>query len=183
MASFADYILDEKDYEKKIRIAHMLSKRDGIFFDTSVVVKTDLAKMFVEAMDIKDVDKNLLLTAGLLYACKKDNSHTALEKVQSYAKEGAQYLKTLGFSDKFCKICEGHNRYTLPELKQREKESDILEIIDSFGGMMLSRPDRVAFKVDDAMTLLEFRNLKGRNNRYLEKFKEFMKMEVADIRV
>ena len=177
MANFADYILEEKDYEKKIRIAHMLSKRDGIFFDTSVVYKADLAKMFVETMNITEVDKNILLTAGLLYACKKDNSATSLDKIKSYGKEGSIYLKTLGFSDKFCKICEGHNRYTIDKEKDREKESDILEIVDSFGGMLLSRPERPPFKVTDAICLLEFRNLKDRLNRYLEQFKKFVEIK------
>ena len=178
MANFANYILEEKDYEKKIRIAHMLSKRDGIFFDPGVIFKTDLMKLFVETMDIKDIDKNILLTAGLLYACKKDTSPTALEKIQTYAKEGAHYLRTLGFSDRFCRICEGHNRYTISNPKDREKESDILELFDSFGGMLLAREDRPPYKSRDAMCLLEFRNLKEKPNRYLELFKEFMKMKV-----
>lgn len=177
MATFADYILEEKDYEKKIRIAHMLSKRDDLFFDTGVVYKTDLAKMFVETMDIKDIDKNILLTASLLYACKKDISPTVLEKIKSYAKEGAHYLKTLGFSDKFCKVCEGHNRYTISDQKNREKESDILELVDSFGGMLLARPERPPFSVRDAICLLEFRNLKDRINRYLEQFKKFVEIK------
>ena len=38
---------------------------------------------------------------------------------------GASYLKTLGFSDRFCKICSEVNRYN--EIEEREKESDILE--------------------------------------------------------
>ena len=181
MDNFANYILSENDYEKKIQIVHMLSNRDRIFFDTSVVLKTDIAKMFVEAMDIKEIDKNLLLTAGLLYACKKEYSPTSIERVKAYAKEGVDYLRTLGFSDRFCKICEGHNRYTISEPKNREKESDILEIVDSLGGMMLSREERPAYKIQDAMCLLEFRNLKSKRNVYLEKFKKFMKLEVENI--
>ena len=175
MANFAEYILEERDYEKKIRIAHMLSKRDNIFFDTSVVYKTDLAKMFVETMNITEVDKNILLTAGLLYACKKATSATTLEKIQQQGKEATKYLKTLGFSDHFCRICEGHNRYTIEE--DREKESDILELVDNFGAMLLSRPERTPLSVPDAIVLLEHRNLKGKYNRYLNQFIKFVDVE------
>ena len=42
--------------------------------------------------------------------------------------------------------------------------------------MLLHRPERIAFKIDEAMVLLEYRNLKGKNNRYLEKFKQFIEI-------
>ena len=119
-----------------------------------------------------DVDKNLVLTACLLCNCKKPTDFGDLEKVRSYAKEGAEYLRTLGFSDRFCKICEEVNRYS--ESWPREKESDILELVDQFGGMLLDRPERTGFKPEDALVLLEDRNLKGKDNVYLEEFKEFV---------
>ena len=34
--------------------------------------------------------------------------------------------------------------------------------------MLLDRPERIAFKVDEALVLLEYRNLKDKDNRYLE---------------
>lgn len=37
----------------------------------------------------------------------------------------------------------------------------------------MNRPERIAFKSDEALCLLENRNLKNTPNRYLEKFKEF----------
>ena len=40
--------------------------------------------------------------------------------------------------------------------------------------MLLDRPERIAFKVDEALVLLEYRNLKDKNNRYLTKFKQFV---------
>ena len=46
--------------------------------------------------------------------------------------------------------------------------------MDNFGGMLLNRPERRGFPVDEALVLLEFRNMKGKNNRYLEKFKQFV---------
>ena len=67
METFADYILSEKDWIKKMEIMHYLKQKTGIFFDKSVVFKTYLAKTFLENTDI-DLDKNLILTACLL--CK-----------------------------------------------------------------------------------------------------------------
>ena len=40
--------------------------------------------------------------------------------------------------------------------------------------MLLDRPERIAFKVDEALVLLEYRNLKDKPNRYLEQFKDFV---------
>ncbi len=171
METFADYILSEKDWIKKMEIMHYLQLKTGIFFDKSVVFKTYLAKIFLENTDI-DLDKNLVLTACLLCNCKKSNSPRDLEQIKAYAKDGAEYLAELGFSNRFCKICEEVNRYSgsLP----REKESDVLELVDNFGGMLLDRPERIAFKVDEALVLLEYRNLKDKNNRYLKQFKNFV---------
>jgi hypothetical protein len=172
METFADYILSEQDYIKKMEIAYYLKKRTNIFFDNSVIFKTELARMFIEDMHIDDVDKNIVLTACLLCSCKKTTDPQDLSKIKSYAKEGAEYLSTLGFDKRFCKICEEVNRYS--ESYPREKESDILELVDNFGGMLLNREDRRGFPVDEALVLLEFRNLKGKENRYLEKFKQFV---------
>lgn len=171
METFADYILSEEDWIKKMEIMHYLKKKTGIFFDKSVVFKTYLTKLFLDNKNI-ELDKNIVLTACLLCNCKKSDSPQDLEKIKSYAKEGAKYLSQLGFSDRFCKICEEVNRYS--ESTPREKESDVLELVDQFGGMLLDRPERIAFKVDEALVLLEYRNLKDKNNYYLETFKEFV---------
>ena len=169
--TFADYILSEKDWIKKMEIVYYLQKRTGIFYDNSVIFKTLLAKQFLDRANL-NLDSNIVLTACLLCNCKKSVDPQDLSKIKSYAKEGADYLKKLGFSDRFCKICEGVNRYS--GLETREKESDVLELVDQFGGMLLSRPERIAFKVDEALVLLEYRNLKDKHNQYLEQFKEFV---------
>lgn len=171
METFADYILSEKDWIKKMEIMHYLQLKTGVFFDKSVIFKTYLAKLFLENTDI-DLDENLVLTACLLCNCKKGTGPQDLEKIKTYAKEGAIYLSKLGFSQRFCKICEEVNRYSGNAI--REKESDVLELVDNFGGMLLDRPERIAFKVDEALVLLEYRNLKDKNNRYLQKFKQFV---------
>lgn len=129
METFADYILSEKEFGKKLEIAYFLHKKTGIFFDNSVILKTEIAKQFIDIMDL-DVDENLVVTACLLYACRKTNVATSIDKIQRYALDGAEYLSTLGFSDRFCKICTGVNRYLGEE--DREKESDILELVDNF---------------------------------------------------
>ena len=171
METFAEYMLFEKDFNKKIEIAYYLQRKTGIFLDNTVLFKATIAKLFIETMNI-DVDENLVITASLLCACKKIDDFQDIEKVKSYAKESAEYLKTLGFSKEFCLICEQHNRYSnsLP----RKKEADILELADQFGGMMLDRPERRGFPIDEAIVLLEHRNLKGFTNRYLNEFKNFI---------
>ncbi len=75
MENFADYILNEPNFEKKLEIAYYLQKKTGIFFDSSVVFKAQLAKMFLDETNL-GVDKNLVLTACMLYGCKKKKDAT-----------------------------------------------------------------------------------------------------------
>lgn len=186
METFADYILDEKkDMKEKMTIMCYMEKklRDDpekrIYFDKSVILKTMLAKMFIEAMDL-NVDENLIITASLLCNCKKGPEPQKIGKVKTYAKEGAEYLATLGFDKKFCKICEELNRYS--GSNPREKESDILEVIDQFGGLLLDRPERRGYAPLDALIQIEHANLKDVFNRYLGTFREFVeKMEDVNI--
>lgn len=186
METFADYILDkEKDIDEKITIMCYLEKKlrydpeKRIFFDKSIILKTNLAKLFIDIMEL-DVDENLVITASLLCNCKKGSEPQKIGKVKTYAKEGAEYLETLGFDKRFCKICEEVNRYS--GSNPREKESDILEIIDQFGGMLLDRPERRGYEPMDALIQLEHANLKDVFNRYLGTFREFIeKMEDVNI--
>ena len=174
METFANYILTEKDFKKKVEIAWYLQKKINIFFDNSCIFKALIAKLFIETMKI-DVDENIITTALLLCSCKKVNNAQDMEKIRLYAKEGSELLLNLGFSPNFCKICEEQNRYS--GSKNREKESDIIELVDQFGGMMVDRPERRAFPIDEAIVLLEYRNLKGLENKYLQQFKEFVNIE------
>lgn len=169
--SIADYILAEHDFGKKIEIIYYLKKKTGILFDNTIVFKALITKLFIETMEL-DVDTNLVVTAMLLCECKKINNAQDIHKIESYAKESADYLRNLGFNKEFCLICEQHNRYSnsLP----RKKESDILELADQFGGMLLDRPERIALPIEEAYAILENRNLKGVNNRYLNEFREFI---------
>lgn len=170
--TFANYILIEKDWVRKMEIMFYLEKKGQVFFDKSVILKTELAKLFMDIMEIKDVDENVVLTACLLCNCKRPMNFTDISRIKQYAKDGAEYLERLGFEKRFCKICEEVNRYS--ESEKREKESDILELVDNFGGMILDRFDRIAFNPDEALLLLEYRNLKNKPNIYLEKFIKFI---------
>lgn len=178
--TFAEYILSEKDWIRKMEIMYYLNKRGSIFFDNSVVFKTELLKLFLDNTPNLNFDNNMLITACLLCNCKKIDNFTDMNKVRTYAKEGAEYLQTLGFDRRFCRICEQINRYSGSE--PREPEADVLELIDQFGGMLLDRPERIGMKVDEALVLLEYRNLKGKDNRYLQVFKDFVnRMEAIKI--
>ena len=142
--TFADYILSEKDWIKKMEIMYYLNKRGNVYFDNSVVFKTELLKLFLDNTPELNFDENMLITACLLCNCKKVNRYTGSEP--------------------------------------REPEADVLELIDQFGGMLLDRPERIGFKVDEALVLLEYRNLKGKQNRYLEIFKDFVnRMEAIKV--
>ena len=179
MEEFAKYILNEDDLVSKIEILYFLAPKLGVNFDKSTVFKTEIARMFLKYTKVK-IDSNLLLTACLLCNCKKVDNSQKMGKLKTYAKEGAEHLSKLGFDERFCKICEGVNRYS--GLKPRESESDIIELVDNFGGMLIDRPERVGFNPDEAMVLLEHRNLKSEYNKYLEIFKEFVNaMEKIEI--
>lgn len=175
MENFATYILKEKNDIQKMIITYYLSKKEGIFFDKSIVLKAEIASIFIKYMKIR-VDLNQVVTAMLLCNCKKIDNMQKSGKLETYAQEGARYLKTLGFDDKFCKMCSELNRYNGNE--QREKESDILEVVDQFTALILNRVERTAFSPIEATIILKERNLKTANNKYLDQFCEFVeKME------
>ena len=179
MEDFAEYILNEKDLISKIEIIYFLAPKLGINFDKSIIFKTEIAKMFLKYTKAK-VDNNLVLTACILCNCKKVDDAQKIGKLTTYAKEGAEHLEKLGFDERFCRICEGVNRYS--GLTPREGESDILELVDQFGGMLIDRPERIGFSPDEALVLLEHRNLKNEYNRYLEIFRGFVNaMEKIEI--
>ena len=181
MENFAKYILEQKELSEKMEIAYYLAKKGKIHFNKSIVFKTEIARMFLEYSKI-DINKNEVLTAVLLCNCKKVDSAQDIERVHIYAKEGANYLKELGFNERFCKICEEVNRYSGSE--PREIESDVLELVDQFGGMLLNRPERAGFLPEEAIILLKERNLKNKENRLLKLFIEFVetieKLEIID---
>ena len=179
METFADYLLKETDLVNKMdilnRLQRLLKERKGItiYFNNTVIFKTEIARMFIDYSNL-DVDRNLVLTACLLCNCNKIDGPQSLESLHSYAKNGADFLATLGFDKRFCKICEEVNRYSGSE--PREPESDILELVDNFGGMLLDRPERAGYTPEKALIQLEESNLRGKENIYLEQFKQFVRL-------
>ena len=175
MEEFAEYILNEEDLIAKEEIIYFLAPKLGINFDKATIFKTEIARMFLEYTDIgKELDENLVLTACLLCNCKKIDGPQSLESLHSYAKNGAEFLSTLGFDKRFCKICEEVNRYSGSH--PREPESDILELVDNFGGMLLDRPERAGYTPEKAIMQMELETFKTNKNRYFEQFKEFVQM-------
>lgn len=185
MEDFADYILNEQDLVAKMEIMYYLAKKanntefNSLYFEKAVILKTEIARLFINYMKL-DVDTNLVLTASLLCNCKKVDDAQNKDKLLKYAKEGAEYLEALGFDKRFCKICEEINRYSGSE--PRERESDILELADQFGGMLLDRPERAGYQPDEALILIEHRNLKDVKNVFLEDFKVFVQ-EMENIEI
>lgn len=181
MATFAQYILSEPDFIKKVDIVNFLRKKQNIYFNTSVILKAEIARQFIDTMKL-DVDRNITLTACLLYDCLKADSAFANSKYNKSREEYNEYFKSLGFSDRFCKICAEHSRKGQDEDVQREKESDILELVDQFGAMLVHRADRLAYSVDEALEILVTKNMVKSDNQYLETFKEFVDI-MEDIEV
>lgn len=179
MATFAQYILNEQDFIKKVEIVNFLRRKQNIYFNTFVILKAEIARQFIDTMKL-DVDRNLTLTACLLYSCLKSDVAFANSKYNKTEQEYNEYFKSLGFSDRFCRICAGYIRKDGD--CEREKESDILEIVDQFGAMLVNRSDRLAYSVDEALEILVTKNMPKSNNRYLETFKEFVDI-MEDIEV
>lgn len=153
----ADYILKERDLSQKEIIVEKLAKRTGIFFDKTVLYKTEILKMIMEEY-YPNLDENKLLTAMLLCNCKKKHTFSTREQIEIFAKDGAEYLSMLGFDDEFCELCEGLNRYSGIE---RTLEMDLIEAVDNLGGLLLDRSDRAGYSPKEALIILEERNFKG----------------------
>lgn len=175
--SFANYILSEKSLRQKMEILLYFKRKHEFFFDNTVIFKAEIARMFLEHSKLPEIDVNRVLTECLVYGCKKTSIAFDMAKVKTYAKEGSEYLQTLGFDKEFCKSCLEVNRYY--EVGTRGKEGDLLELIDNFG-MLLDRDDRRAFTPVEALFILENDNLRGKENSYLDLFKEFV-MEVENL--
>ena len=103
MNTFADYILEEQDLAAKMEIVYYLSKKSKIFFDKSVVFKTEIARLFLNYSKI-EVDENQILTACLLCNVKKVDNAQDIESVHTYAKKGAEYLKVSKGVEKYIRV-------------------------------------------------------------------------------
>ena len=173
MKEIGKHILAEKKLLKKIELVYYLKNKKELFFDNSVLLKMKLADMFIDSLSI-NVDRNLVLTACLVYGLNKLDTIGEKERIKRKKREDYLFLNSLGFNERFCKICTEYNRVNETKKYQREEEGDILELVENFGGMLLHREERLAYSVSDALDLLQNKNLAGKNNKFLEDFKLFV---------
>lgn len=167
---FAQSILEEKELIKKVEIILRYQKSTiDVFFDTTSILKAELTRLLIEKMNIEDVDKNKVITASLVYAFKRTNSPMEIERIKKEREQDKIFLKSLGFDEKFCKMCSEYNRYTEPASYEREKEGDIIELMDKFVGLIMHREDRPAYSINDAIEILDRKILDGVDNRYENK--------------
>ena len=75
-----NYILNEKNLASKMEIVYYLSKKENIYFDKSVIFKTELARIFLKYNKL-ELDENLVLTASLLCNCKKVENVRKIEEI------------------------------------------------------------------------------------------------------
>ena len=56
----------------------------------------------------------------------------------------------------------------------RERESDILELSEQFGALLVHRSDRLPYTVPEALEILSKKNMAGIKNVFLSQFEEFV---------
>lgn len=180
---FAKSVFDETDLIKKAEIICRYQRSSiDVNFDTMAVFKAELARILIEHMNIENLDKDVIITACLVYAFKRTNSPKEIERIKKEKDKDKEFLQSLGFDDRFCKICSEYNRYNENNGYERENEGDILELMDKFVGLIMHREDRLAFSVDDALDLLRNKILQDVDNKYEAKFVQFVK-EMESIEV
>ena len=168
-------MFEEKELIKKVEVICRYQKSTiDVNFDTIAVLKAEIARLLIERMNIETVDKDKVITACLVYAFKRTNSPMEIERIKREKEEDKKFLSSLGFDEKFCKICGEYNRYNQPENYERENEGDILELIDKFVGLIMHREDRLAFHVEDALDILNNKILDKIDNKYKNKFTQFV---------
>lgn len=167
MEKLNNYFLNEKDFTKKIEKVFYFAKKKNLFFDKSTIMKAELMRMFINMMNL-DVDENEMVTASLIYSLNKIDGPQEISRIREEIYKDREFIKKLGFSDKFCKYCTTYSR--IIEEESREKECDILELIDQFGGLILHRENRLAYNVEDAIDILANKNLSSKENIFLEDF-------------
>ena len=173
MNKVARYIYNQKNFVRKIEMVYYIKKINDLFFDTSVIFKAELARMFMDSMCL-DVDDNLVITASLVYSLKKENSFLERERIKTEKSNYKAYLANLGFDEDFCKKAMEYNRVNEDENYVRSKEGDVLELVELFGGMLLHREDRLGFAPKEAVEILKTKRFSKVNNRYFKDLELFV---------
>lgn len=172
---FAESILEEKELIKKVEVICRYQKSTiTVFFDTTAMLKAELARLFIDQMNIENISVNDLITACLVYTFRRTNIPTEIQRIKAGKEEDKNFLKSLGFDESFCKICSEYNRYNESADYERTNEGDILELIDKFVGLVIHREDRLAFPVEEALDVLNTKALDGIENQYKDRFMRFI---------
>lgn len=166
MKQLSNYFLDEKDFTKKVEKVFYFAKKQNLFFDKSTIMKAEIIRMFIQMMNI-DVDENELVTASLVYSLKRTEGPKEIQRIKREIYQDREFLEKLGFSKAFAKYSTQYIRIVGEE---RSKQSDILELVEQFGGLIMHREDRLAFNIGDALDVLENKNFAKKKNRYLDEF-------------
>ena len=150
--NFSNIVFAEKNCSSKMDLVASFCKTFNIFFDNSVIFKLQILKYILRFLNVK-VDKNLMYTLCLLYACgKEDDSERFIEK-------SINILKRLGFSDLFCDICKSIDKNLSTK---KTIEGEILRFIDIFCDFLLDNDKRKGLSVKAALKkirLVEKNNL------------------------
>lgn len=173
MKLISDYFLSEKDFTKKVEKVYYFSKRQNLFFDKSSIMIAEITRMFAEMMNL-DIDLNELVTESLIYNFKKVDGPTEIQRAKKEIYKDRIFFEKLGFSKNFAKSCTQHTRLIKGET--RTKQGDILELVDQFSGLILHRENRIAYKVDEALDILKNKNMKNKENQYLDEFIFFIEV-------
>ena len=119
--------------------------------------------MFIESMEI-EVDVSIVSSACLVKALMSD------------VNDNSKLLESLGFEKRFIKICK--ETYERRDGEEREKESDILELADRMGDLMMDNEIRPGYSITAALYILKKKLLKDSGNIYLEEFDEFINISI-----
>ena len=152
------------NYSIQIRLNNYRSNDEEIVEESCM--RTENGRIVEEFFRIYEVD--MVLGEKLWYTNRDERVARWCRLVRVATMKELKEVIGDGFMGKEVddKLIEEVNRYS--GSYPREKESDVLELVDQFGGMLLDRPERIAFKVDEALVLLEYRNLKDKYNRYFK---------------
>ncbi len=172
--NIADALLEEKDLIRKFEIMFYFKKKESIFFNTTSMVKAELMRMFLEEQKIEGVDISEMLTLALIYTVKRIDSPQEIQRMAENKEENMKYIQSLGFSKDFAKNATSYREGDVPE-EERTVQEKILDIFDQFAGLISHREERIAYKIPQALDVLEKTNLANSTNEYLPIFINFIK--------
>ncbi len=172
--NIADALLEEEDLIRKFEIMFYFQKKESIFFNTTSMIKAELMRMFLENQKIEGLDISEMLTMALIYTVKRIDSPQEIQRMADNKEDNMKYIQSLGFSEKFAINATYYKEGDVPE-KERTVEEKILDIFDQFAGLISHREERIAYKIPQALDVLDKTNLASSSNEYLPLFIEFIK--------